>query len=198
MRYFQAQGKTVAGMKPVASGGEFIAGQWRNQDALLLQEHASIWLDYDLINPYAFQLPVSPHLAAENNPVQLDKIVSVFERLKQKADMVLVEGVGGWLVPLNNQGDDVAELVKRLQLPVIMVVAIRLGCINHARLTYQAINNSGLNCAGWLAVCIDPNMLKQKENINTLEQLIATPLLGILPYLTKPDFDYLAKKIDFK
>lgn len=197
IHYFRAQGKIVVGMKPVASGCGFIDGQLRNEDALLLQEHGSVKLDYDLINPFAYSLPVSPHLAGVDNPVDLNKIIAAFEVLKQKADVVLVEGVGGWLVPLNQQGDDVQELAKSLNLPIIMVVAMRLGCINHARLTYQAIINSGLDCAGWLATCIDPKMEKLDENLETLRQLLNIPLLGILPYSEIADFDLFAKNIDF-
>lgn len=197
MRYFQTQGKTVVGMKPVASGCEFIDGQLCNEDALLLQENASVMLDYDLINPFAYSLPVSPHLAGEDNPVDLNKITAAFEVLKQQADVVLVEGVGGWLVPLNHQGDDVQELAKSLKLPIIMVVAMGLGCLNHACLTYQAILNSGLNCAGWLATCVDPKMEKLDENLATLRQLLNIPLLGILPYSEIADFELFAKNIDF-
>lgn len=197
MRYFQAQGKTVVGMKPVASGCEMMNGKLRNEDALLLQENASMPLDYDLINPFAYLLPVSPHLAGEDNPVQLAKIAATFEVLKQKAEIVLVEGVGGWLVPLNHQGDDVQELAKCLKLPVIIVVALRLGCINHAGLTYQAIKNSGLTCAGWLATCVDAKMLMLDENIETLQQSIEAPLLGILPYSEQPDFELFVKNIAF-
>lgn len=198
MRYFQVLGKTVVGMKPVASGCEMIAGKLRNEDALLLQENASVVLDYDLINPFAYQQPVSPHLAGEDNPVDLNKIVAAFENLQQKAQIVLVEGVGGWLVPLNNQGDDVQALAKALNLPVIMVVAIKLGCLNHARLTYQAIVLSGLTCVGWIASCVDAEMAKLPENIQTLQKNIHAPCLGILPYSLKPDFNRLAKSLDLQ
>lgn len=197
MRYFQALGKTVVGMKPVASGCEMIEEKLRNEDALLLQENASMLLDYDLINPFAYSLPVSPHLAGADNPVVLEKIVKNFELLRQKAEIVLVEGVGGWLVPLNNQGDDVQKLAQSLNLHVIMVVAMRLGCINHARLTYQAIKNSGLTCAGWVATCVDAKMLRLDENIATLRQSIEAPLLGILPYSEQPDFELFVKNIAF-
>lgn len=195
MRYFQAQGKTVVGMKPVASGCEMIEGKLRNEDALLLQENASVFLDYDLINPFAYQKPVSPHLAGEDYPVNLDKIVTVFAELKQKAEIVLVEGVGGWLVPLNHQGDDVQTMAKLLNLPVIMVVAIRLGCLNHARLTYQAIINSGSLCAGWIGMSVDPQMNKAIENIYTLNSLIDAPLLGVIPYAERADFELFAENI---
>jgi dethiobiotin synthetase len=197
MRYFQAQGKSVVGMKPVASGCELINGLLRNQDALLLQKNASVALDYGLINPYAYPLAISPHIAGEKNPVDLNKIVVAFDQLKQNAQIVLVEGVGGWLVPLNNHGDDVQALAKSLKLPVLMVVAMRLGCINHARLTYQAIVSSGLRCAGWLATCVDLGMENRDENIESLRQLIHAPLLGVLPYSKEVDFDLFIKSIDF-
>jgi dethiobiotin synthetase len=195
MRYLQKQGKSVVGMKPISAGCELINGQWRNDDALLLQQHASIELDYDLINPFAYALPVSPHLACDNNPPDIATIIDRFQQLQTSADIVLVEGAGGWLVPLNKSGDDIQSLAQALHLPVILVVGIKLGCINHARLTYQAIINSGLNCAGWIANCVDKNMLKKDENITTLQQLIPAPLLGELPYLNFPDFDYLAERI---
>lgn len=197
MNYFKAQGKTVVGMKPVASGCEVIEGILKNEDALLLQQHASVFLDYPQINSFSFLAPVSPHLAADNDEVDLNKIYKDFEYLKTQADVVLVEGVGGWLVPLNNQGDDVEDLANKLQLPVIMVVAIRLGCINHARLTYQAIKATGIECAGWIAMCLEPEMLKINENINTLEEVIDAPLLGILPYSKIADFKRFAENIAF-
>lgn len=197
MQYFQAQGKTVLGMKPVASGCDFIDGKLRNEDALLLQKNASVKLAYELINPFAYQAAISPHLAGEKNPVVLPKIVSAFEVLKQQAQIVLVEGVGGWFAPLNQQGDTVQDMAKCLDLPVIMVVGMRLGCLNHARLTYQAITDSGLSCAGWVANCVDPAMEKLHENIDWLQQSITAPLLGVLPYLSAPDFKVLAKTVDF-
>jgi dethiobiotin synthetase len=197
MRYFQAQGKTVLGMKPVASGCHWLDGKRRNDDALLLQKNASITIPYDLINPFAYELPVSPHLAGEENPVELGKIIAAFTELQRHADMVLVEGVGGWLVPLNQHGDTVQILAKQLNLKVIMVVAMRLGCLNHACLTYQAIVASGLTCAGWLAMTVEPSMLKFADNIATLQTAIAAPLLGVLPYSVEPDFDLFAKTIAF-
>jgi len=197
MQYFQTQGKTVVGMKPVASGCDFIDDKLRNEDALLLQKNASVQLEYELINPFAYQAAISPHLAAEQNPVVLPKIVNAFEELTQYAEIVLVEGVGGWYVPLNQHGDNVESMAKCLGLPVIMVVGMRLGCLNHAQLTYQAIMGSGLKCAGWIANCVDPAMEKLYENIDSLQQGFAAPLLGVLPYLPTPDFQVLAKNVDF-
>jgi len=151
-------------------------------------------MEYQQINPYAFETPVSPHLAAKQT-VKAEVILQAFYDLKDKAEVILVEGAGGWLVPVNGVYD-IADLAKDMQLPVIMVVAIRLGCINHARLTYQAIINSGCVCAGWLAVCVDSKMVIQKENIATIKNKIAAPLLGELPHTLKKDFDFLAKNIN--
>ncbi len=197
MNYFKIRGKTVVGMKPVATGCKKTETVLKNEDALLLQYHSSIKLDYQQINSYSFLEPVSPHLATYDNEVNLDKIKKDFDYLKTQADIVLVEGVGGWLVPLNKHQDNVEMLAKKIQLPVIMVVGIRLGCINHALLTYQAIKASGVVCVGWLAMTIDPNMLKINENIKTIQQAIDTPLLGCLPYLETADFKLLASKITF-
>jgi len=194
MRFFKAQGLSVVGMKPVAAGCEWQDEELKNEDALLIQGDGSVNLTYQQINPYAFEAAVSPHLAAKGDEVEAGAILQAFNVIKQKADIVLVEGAGGWLVPLNNEYD-IADLAKEMQLPVIMVVAIRLGCINHARLTYQAIINSGCLCAGWLAVCVDSEMAMQKENINTIENKIAAPLLGVLPYVSERDFDLLANHI---
>lgn len=162
MRYFKSRGKSVLGMKPVASGCLMRDGQLKNADALLIQENTSFQIDYDLINPYAYELAVSPHIAGVKNPVNLDRLAAQFERLKTLADIVVVEGAGGWYTPLNER-ETISDLAKVLALPVIMVVAIKLGCINHARLTYQAIAQSGVNCAGWIAVCTDPVLLSREE-----------------------------------
>lgn len=197
MQYFKKQGKTVVGMKPIASGCELIDGILKNEDALLLQKYASINLSYQHVNSYSFFPPVSPHLAADNQKVKLNKVIENFERLKSLADVVLVEGVGGWLVPLNNDGEDVEDLAKKLNLPIIMVVGIRLGCINHARLTYQAIKASGLKCAGWLAMCVEKDMLKTEANIQTIKERIDAPLLGVLPYFESAEFEKLAECISF-
>jgi dethiobiotin synthetase len=194
MHYFKQQDKSVVGMKPVASGCFMRGGQLKNEDALLIQENASLKIDYDLINPYAYELPVSPHIAGINNPVNLATIVERFDVLKALAEIVLVEGAGGWYAPLNDREDN-SDLAKVLALPVILVVAIRLGCINHVKLTWQAIQYSGIPCAGWIAMCVDPDMLKRDENIHTIKTALNAPFLGMLPYLANADFDLLAGKL---
>ncbi|MFI3156566.1 MAG: dethiobiotin synthase [Methylococcaceae bacterium] len=194
MRYFKNQGKSVAGMKPVASGCLMQNGQLKNEDALLIQENASLPVDYDWVNPYAYELPVSPHIAGINNPARLDVLAAKFELLKTLADIIVVEGAGGWYSPLNQQEAN-SDLAKALALPVIMVVAIRLGCINHAKLTYQAITQSGVNCAGWIAVCTDPDLLYRDENILTIKTAVDAPLLGVLAYTEDVDFDFFSEQL---
>ncbi|MGZ4956582.1 MAG: dethiobiotin synthase [Methylobacter sp.] len=194
MRYFKSRGKSVVGMKPVAAGCLTQGRQLKNEDALLIQENASMQLDYDLINPYAYEQPVSPHIAGVKNPVRLDLLESRFEQLKILADIVIVEGAGGWYTPLNER-EAINDLAKLLALPVIMVVAIRLGCINHARLTYQAIKQSGISCAGWIAVCTDSELLSRGENILTIKKALDTPLLGVLPYRKVADFDFFSEQL---
>jgi len=194
MRYFKGQGKTVAGMKPVAAGCLMVDGRLKNEDALLIQENGSWQIDYDLINPYTYELPVSPHIAGVDNPVRLDVLAAPFELLKTLADIVIVEGAGGWYAPLNER-EAISDLAKALALPVIMVVAIRLGCINHARLTYQAIEHSGVKCAGWIAVCTDPDVLSRDENIQTIKAAVDAPLLAVLPYMDVADFNFLAEQV---
>jgi len=194
MRYFKRQGKTVLGMKPVASGCTLHAGELKNADALLIQENASIVLDYQLINPYAYQLPVSPHIAGVDNPVKLETIVERYNSLKALADIVIVEGAGGWYAPLNAQ-DGISDLANTLALPVILVVGLRLGCINHAKLSYQAIPLSGLVCAGWIAVSVDPDLLYRDENIQAITDALPVPLIGVLPYQKQLDYDLLADQL---
>lgn len=194
MHYVKQQGKTVIGMKPVAAGCTLHDGKLKNDDALSLQKHASIQVDYDLINPYAYLKPVSPHIAGADNPVNVARVGQLFHSLQSLADVVLVEGAGGWYAPVNNQ-QAVSDLAHALALPVIMVVAIRLGCINHARLTYQAIRASGLPCAGWVANCTDPTMLNRDDNIATIARLIDAPLLGVLPYQPQADVEVLAAQL---
>jgi dethiobiotin synthetase len=194
MRYFKSQGKTVVGMKPVAAGCFTQDGELKNEDALLIQENASLQIDYDLINPYAYALAISPHIAGIHNPVKLAKVVEGFICLKDRAEIILVEGAGGWYAPLN-ESEDISDLAKALALPVILVVGIKLGCISHAKLSWQAIQNSGLPFAGWIAVCLDPSMQKLDETIFTIKMVMNKPLLGVMPYMDKADFDLLAQQL---
>ncbi|MBS3952062.1 MAG: dethiobiotin synthase [Methylomicrobium sp.] len=192
MHHFKMKGNTVIGMKPVASGCEEISGRLRNEDALLLQELASVPVPYELINPYAFREPVAPHLAANGQSIDIGLIHANYKHLQTLADVVLIEGAGGWLVPLGND-QDWSDLVMRLNIPVIIVVALKLGCINHARLTHKVITDAGIPCAGWIAACVDETMLRPEETLRTLVSLISAPLLGVFPFQKNPDFAQLAK-----
>ena len=187
MQYLQQQGKTVAAMKPVASGCEQTAEGLRNEDAVQLLQQSSICLDYELVNPYAFEPAIAPHIAAAQCGVRIEpeKIQQIYATLVEQADCVLVEGVGGWLVPLNDQLT-MADLAVLLGLDAILVVGIELGCLNHALLTVAAIQSSGLKLAGWVANCL-PSIQAEasSENINALKSMISEPLLGIVPTLSK-------------
>jgi len=198
MHYFQSQGKIVSGYKPVASGCTRYSGQLRNQDALLLQSNSSRSLPYDLVNPYAFEPAVSPHIAAKSvdQIIDLSVITANYRSLASQSDIVFVEGVGGWHAPLSDS-TDVAELAKVLALPVVLVVGIQLGGINYARLTFDAICASGLSCVGWVANCVEPEMLALKENIATVKDLISVPLLGVIPYDKRMNYSGLSKAIQW-
>lgn len=190
MQYFKKQGKSVAAMKPVASGATWKDGKLVNDDALLLQQWASKTFDYDVVNPYVFEMPVSPHIAAEKMGETIDfkRISDNLDVLQKSCEIVIIEGVGGWLVPLGQQVE-ISDLARRLNFPVIVVVAIRLGCINHARLTFSAIQKAGVSSAGWIANITEPDMLAKEENILTISGYTDIPLLGTLPFISNPDFD---------
>lgn len=176
---FAATGKTVAGMKPVAAGCE--NGAW--PDVELLAAASSISVGREHINPYALVPPIAPHIAASRAGVEIDLEVirQAYLELRKRADIVIVEGAGGFLVPLNDH-EDMAALVQTLDLPVLLVVGMRLGCINHALLTAHAVRAAGLSLAGWVANRIDPEMAAFEENVLALERRLDCPLLGILPY----------------
>ncbi len=187
MQRYRASGYRVAGMKPVASGSRHTAQGLRNEDAVSIQHQASDAIDYRLINPYAFEPAIAPHLAASAAGIRLemDVIADCYRQLAEASDRVLVEGVGGWRVPLGTDWG-VAELARKLDLPVILVVGIRLGCINHGLLSVESILGSGCRLAGWVANRVDPEMLEPEGSIETLSRLIGAPLLGEVPYLDNP------------
>ncbi len=193
MSHFKQQGLCVVGMKPVASGCEKIEGSWKNSDALAIQKNGSKFIDYSLINPYAYELPISPHLAGKDNPANLETIFTNFQALQNLADVVIIEGAGGWYAPLNVH-ESIADLAQKLNIPIILVVAIKLGCINHALLTFEAIEKSKLNCAGWLAVCNDADFDCVDLTIDSLITRLTAPLLGIFPF--EKNWNVTAPKID--
>lgn len=179
-----AAGLRVAGMKPVASGCRRTREGWRNDDASLLQSLCTVPVAYELVNPIALPDPVAPHIAASRAGVTIDPGVvrAAFERVQSITDAVVVEGIGGWRVPL--AGDStVADLARLLDVPVVLVVGLRLGCINHALLTAQAISADGLPFAGWVAVDLVADHGERDDIVNYLCERIASPLLGSVPYL---------------
>ena len=180
---FARTGKSVVGMKPVAAGRE--AGRFADVEALT---HAStVSARPQIVNPYAFEPAIAPHIAAELAGVEiaLEPIASAYEELSRLAELVVVEGVGGFLVPLNATQTG-ADLAKRLGLPIVLVVGMRLGCLNHALLTRRQIEGSRLRCAGWVANCILPDMPHLDGNIRALEQRLDCPLLGVVPFRQNP------------
>ena len=181
LRELNKPGLRTAAMKPVASGADIIEGQWVNDDALKLQQAASEDIAYDLINPYCFEPAIAPHLAAQQANIHIDfeKIKQCYTTIARKSDVVIVEGVGGWLVPLNTH-ETVADLAKYLELPVILVVGIRLGCLSHALLTVESIQQKQVNMVGWVANIIEPDVAFVNDNIESLKQKINAPLKTIV------------------
>lgn len=187
----------AVGMKPVASGCERIAGQWRNDDALRLQAASNPVSDYVDINPYALPLPLAPELAARDAgiDVELPLITQAYARLAQQADAVVVEGVGGWAAPLAAELEQ-ADVVRTLQLPVILVVGLRLGCLNHARLSARAIAADGCQLLGWIGNAIDPDMVAAADVQQLLQQRLQAPCFGRLHYCENPDAAEVSQSLD--
>ncbi|MEN8761405.1 MAG: dethiobiotin synthase [Thiogranum sp.] len=183
MRALQRQGHVVVGMKPVASGCHQTPWGLVNEDARQLQACASFNVSYQYVNPYAFEAGVAPHLVAECDGVSIEIpiIKHACQELTAEADRVVVEGIGGWLVPISEE-QTMADVAFALGFPVILVVAIRLGCLNQALLTAAAIQRSGLPLVGWIANRIDPGCEQQDGNITTLTQRLPAPLLADLAY----------------
>ena len=195
----RSHGHTVIGMKPVASGCPEFDGELRNPDAEFLRAQASVDAEYSLVNPYAFAEPIAPHIAAGNSGTDIDiqTVVNAYERLRVMADYVVVEGVGGWAVPLDEEYT-MSDLAARLGLPVILVVGMRLGCLSHAILSAEAVETDGMKLAGWVANTVDAEMPYLRENIATLQSRLPTPLLGVLPRLPRADAASAAEYLDLR
>jgi dethiobiotin synthetase len=179
------QGLTTAAVKPIASGAEFTANGLRNEDGVALLKQCSLPLRYEEINPVVFEPAIAPHIAAQkiNRIVRVDELKKYCQHVLEKnAGFTLIEGAGGWRVPVNNE-ETLADLAKKLQLPIILVVGMRLGCINHAILTAEAIQRDGLHLAGWVANRATPNMSEYEENFRTLNRLIGAPCVGHVPHI---------------
>lgn len=183
LQAFVRRGNRAVGMKPVAAGCMETPAGLCCEDVENLRAAGNVVAPQEWVNPYALISPVAPHIAAERAGVEigLEQIDRSFRQLRELADVTVVEGVGGFVVPLNAR-QDTADMAEMLGLPVILVVGMRLGCINHALLTAQAIRRKGLRLVAWVANRIDPDMSAFDENLHALETRLAAPLLGIIPY----------------
>lgn len=189
---FRERGRQVAGFKPVAAGARATAGGLRNDDAAALAAASGLDLPYGWVNPYCFEWPIAPHLAAAEAGVVIEPgpILAAYDELRIRSDLVIAEGAGGWLVPLAD-GLDVASLAGLLQLPVVLVVGLRLGCLNHARLSEMAIRRSGATLVGWIGSQVDPDMPHLDENVATLKARLDSPCLGLLQRRRRDNAPYL-------
>ena len=178
------EGNKVVGMKPIASGASSVEGKLQNEDAMYLQQYSNVEAPYEKINPYCFEPPVAPHIAAQKagREIDLSTIRQSYNQLSVMADWVIVEGVGGWYVPINDN-QTTADIPLALNLPVVLVVGMKLGCINHALLAVNAIRASGNELAGWIANDIDKDMAVHDEVLETLQTRLGCPLIARIPYL---------------
>lgn len=186
----EKSGLRTLALKPVSAGCDLFdlgggKSQWQNEDALALMENMSVKLPYAQVNPIALEAPASPHISAalESKVVRADRVVGYCRgALMTPADFVLIEGAGGWRVPIS-PSESMADIAKQLELKVILVVALKLGCLNHALLTAEAIRKDGLEIAGWIGNRTDSNKMDYEEqNVATLKSALAAPCIGILPY----------------
>ncbi len=197
LRALGKAGNSTLGLKPIASGAEEIDGVLHNEDVNSLAAASSVKAPQEIVVPYLMRTPAAPHIVAalENVKMDVQHIASCYQQAQQLADVVLVEGVGGFCVPLDDETSTV-DLAQALSLPVILVVGMRLGCINHALLTAQAINASGLRLAGWVANTVDPEMRFFEENVQALKQRIDAPCLGVIPRLASEKIAQASQYLD--
>jgi|TARA_B110000046_G_scaffold71996_1_gene79883 dethiobiotin synthetase len=197
MEALKKQGYRASGMKPVASGGKYIKGKFMNNDAYLIMQHCSEIMDYDLVNPFVFNEPVSPNFAARQTSeiVDIAPILSSYNQLTLVSDYTVVEGVGGWRVSLS---DDIKtnELVHELALPVLLVVGLRLGCINHAILTAEAIKSDGITLCGWVSNQVERSYQYKEETRTLLNKELACPNIADFSYMNDINYVEMSKKVD--
>ncbi len=182
LHYFNQQGLKTAGLKPIASDAQQTANGLRNDDALQLQAAMSMEFPYDQVNPFTFEPPIAPHIAVEPDRLDVQSTIAACQSvLNSEYEVLLVEGAGGWAAPLNYE-ETFADLASAFAFPIILVVGLKLGCLNHTILSWESINARSLPFAGWIANHIDPHMLEQTKNIKTLEKVIGMPPLAIIPH----------------
>jgi dethiobiotin synthetase len=187
VRALRETGQRVAVMKPIASGSFITPEGLRNADALALMDAAGPAGpgSYSEVNPYCFEPPISPHIAAKEAKISVDSstIAKKFSELAAKSDWIVVEGAGGWLAPIN-ESETMSDLARALSLPALLVVGLKLGCLNHAQLSHRAISRDGVPFAGWVASAIDAQMSHRKENLESLERQLREPPLAVVPHRT--------------
>lgn len=187
--YQAKQTGTTLGVKPVASGCELTPDGLRNSDALSLMAQSTLKLAYSQVNPFAFAPAIAPHIAALQCGQNLTA-TAIIDHLATlpftDVDFAIVEGAGGWRLPLN-QEEFLSQVVQRLSLPVILVVGVKLGCLNHALLTQEAMLADGVQIAGWVANMVDPAMSVAQQNLDSLHHLMSSPCLGVVPYFSALD-----------
>ena len=199
-RAWAARGLRVAVMKPIASGSDPTPDGPRNSDALTLMAAANVTASYEAVNPYCFLPAISPHIAAREAGVSIDLTLlrSRFDSLAHASDCVVVEGAGGWLAPISDTAT-MADLAAALSLPVLLVVGLRLGCLNHTLLTRESLSTRGAAFAGWIANAIDPHFERSAENLATLTARLGEPPLAFVPFLDHregaPDLSAAAGKL---
>ena len=188
LHVLRGHGLRAVGMKPVASGCEQVDGQWRNADALALLAASDPRPAYEDLNPFALPLPLAPELAARDAgvAVTLQKLLFAHAQLASQADALVVEGVGGWAAPLSASLMQ-ADFVHMLRMPVLLVVGMRLGCLNHALLSARAIAADGAHLTGWIASHVDPDMARVEDNLRMLRERLPAPCWGVLPHVPNPD-----------
>lgn len=188
IRALAAKGYRVAGMKPVASGCRQVNGDLRNADAEALMAASNVATSYDEVNPFAFEPAIAPHIAAKQTSVGIDipTLASAYRQLADRADLVVVEGVGGWCVPLSDE-QMLSDLVRALGVSVLLVVGMRLGCINHALLSARAIISQGFSLSGWVANWIQGPYAVGEENLSTLDRQIDAPRIAEIPFQANPE-----------
>lgn len=197
MEALKKQGHKINGMKPVASGGNYINGKLMNDDARLILQNCSEPLNYEHINPFVFEAPIAPNFAARQvgEIVELDQIVSSYNQLASACDIVVVEGIGGWRTPLSDNIKTV-DLVRELEIPVILVVGLRLGCINHALLTAEAIRADGISLCGWASNQLEKDYLRKEETIDFLNGELACPNIAEMPYWEELEPIKMSERVD--
>jgi len=188
IEYFINQGEKVAAMKPVAAGAVKTPDGLQNEDAVILQKTSNLTLSYSQVNPLVFEPPIAPHIAAKRNNTLIDIAVldAAYDVLRSKSERVIIEGAGGWQVPLTDSVT-MADWVCSHRWPVILVVGVRLGCINHATLTIQNVLQKGNACAGWVANMLEPESEYSHEVVESLVKSVSAPLLGTIPHLDNPE-----------